>query len=341
MLRKLLVGSVLVAVAAACSDSTGPENFDAPALQQKADQITAAFTNNAALLALSALDSATAPPFAAAQTAVGLVPGAPMDPATTMRLRWIARSLASFGAASPLELFPPDLLGKTFVYNPDSAKYVLDPEAVGAPADGVRLILYAVDPVLKQPLIPLQPIGNLDLTDVSTSSDAMRIVATVDTVTYLDYTATATAGTTTTLGAAGFLSNGTDRLDFDLSLVFANTFTLDYQLTSGGSSFRLVDTLTGTGEIVTVTIDDGTDTIALTVSGSANSWTGDIRVNGAVAITIGGTPSAPTFRKWDGTQLSSAETTALLQLVGLILANINAMGVLLGPALIVLLLGNA
>jgi hypothetical protein len=343
MLRKLLVGATLVAVAGACSDATGPENFDAPALQQKADQITAAFTNNAALLALAAVTSGTAP-FAAAQAAVDLVPRAPVDRATTTRLQGIAQSLLSFGSASPLALFPVDLLGKTFVYNPDSAKYVLDPQAVGAPADGVRLILYAVDPVLHQPLIPLQSVGTLDLIDVSNASqDAVEIVATVGSVTYIDYTASASVGTTSaTLGAVGYVSNGTDRLDFNLSLAVTQTsITVDYLLEAGGNSLRLVDVLSQTTETVTLTIKDGTDTVVLSVTGTTSGWTGDIRINGAVAITIGGTPDNPTFTKWDGTQLSSAEIAALVHVVDVITAVFNTMDDLLGPALIVLALGNA
>jgi hypothetical protein len=343
MLRKLLVGSVLVAVAAACSDSTtGPENFDAPALQQKADQITAAFTNNAALLALSALTDVTAP-FSAARTAVDLVPSAPMDRGTTTRLEGIAQSLLSFGSASPVALFPVDLLGKTFVYNTDSAKYIVDPQGTGAPTDGVRLILYAVDPVLHQPLLPLQSVGSLDLIDVSTASqDAVQIVATVGSVTYIDYTATAAVGTTSaTLGAVGYVSNGTDRLDFNLSLgVTQASITVDYLLQAGGNSLRLLDVLSQTTETVTLTISDGTDTVVLSVTGTSNGWTGDIKINGAVAINISGTPNNPTFTKWDGTQLTSAEIAALVHVVTVIGDVFNTMDDLLGPALIVLALGN-
>jgi hypothetical protein len=341
MLRKLLVGSVLVAMATACGDSTGPEDFNAPAIQQQADQVLAAFTNNAALLALSALTTTSAP-FAAARTAVGLLPGSPSDPSTAVRLQRLGQSLLSMGSASPLALFPVDLLGTTFVWNPDSAKYLPDPERTDAPTDGVRLALYAVNPVTHVPLVPLQEVGSLDVHDVSTpSSDAVQIVATVGTVTYLDYTASATVGTTSaTLGAAGFLSNGTDELTFNLSLAVTQTsITLDYLLEAGDNSVRLLDVLTQNSENVTLTISDGTNTVVLHVAGTTTGWTGDIRYNGAVAVTIGGTPEAPTFTRWDGTALTTAEITALGNIVGSILVVFNQMDVLLGPALIVLALG--
>jgi hypothetical protein len=351
MLRKLLVGSALVAVAAACSDSTGPEDFNAPALQQQADQLLAALTNNEALLALTALDSASAP-FAAARTAVALLPGSPTDPSAPLRLRRLGQSLLSFGSASPLALFPVDLIGTTFVYNSDSAKYVIDAARTDGPTDGIRLVLYAVNPISHVPVVPLQEVGNLDLHDVSTpTSDAIRIVATVGSVTYVDYTASAALGTSSaTLGAAGFLSNGTDEVNFNLSWTFTSTsITVDYLLEAGNNSIRLLDVLTGSGttsvENVTVTIKDATNTVVLhvtvTSTTTSQSWTGDIRYNGAVAVTIGGTPNAPTFTRWDGTALTAAEIQALGSVVDSISTVFTEMSVLLGPALMVLALGNA
>jgi hypothetical protein len=343
MIRKLLVGSVLVAMATACSDSTGPEDFNAPAVQQQAEQVLAAFTDNPALLALTAITSTTTP-FAAARTAVGLMPGSPTDPSTAVRLQRLGQSVLSLGVSSPQALFPANLLGKTFVYNPDSAKYVVDPARTDAPTDGVRLALYAVNPVTSLPLVPLQEVGSLDLHDVSTpSSDAVQIVATVGTVTYLDYTASASVGTSSaTLGAAGYLSNGTERLDFDLSLAVTQTsITVDYLLEAGDNSIRLVDVLTQGSESVTLTISDGTNSVVMQVSGTTNGWTGDIRYNGSVAVTIGGTPEAPTFTRWDGTPLTQAEIAALGGIVESILIVFDGMDNLLGPALIVLALGNA
>jgi hypothetical protein len=343
MIRKLLVGSVLVAMATACSDSTGPEDFSAPAIQQQAEQVLAAFSNNQALLAMAAITSTTTP-FAAARTAVGLMPGSPTDPSTAVRLQRLGRSVLSLGVSSPLALFPVDMLGKTFVYNPDSAKYVVDPARTDAPTDGVRLVLYAVNPVTHAPLVPLQEVGSLDLHDVSTASaDAVQIVATVGTVTYLDYTASASVGTTSaTLGAAGYLSNGTERLDFNLSLAVTSTsITVDYLLEAGDNSIRLVDVLTQGSENVTLTISDGTNAVVMHVSGTTTGWTGDIRYNGDVAVTIGGTPEAPTFTRWDGTPLTEAEIAALGGIVESILIVFDGMDSLLGPALIVLALGNA
>ena len=148
------------------------------------------------------------------------------------------------------------------------------------------------------------------------------------------------------------MSNGTDRLDFNLSLgVTQASITVDYLLQAGGNSLRLLDVLSQTTETVTLTISDGTDTVVLSVTGTSNGWTGDIKINGApasidienngaVAINISGTPNNPTFTKWDGTQLTSAEIAALVHVVTVIGDVFNTMDDLLGPALIVLALGN-
>jgi hypothetical protein len=78
------------------------------------------------------------------------------------------------------------------VYNLDSGRYEVAADSTGAPEDGIRLKLYAVDPVLHQPITPLDDIGYLDLTDESSpSADALGVLAVVQGVTYLDYLASA------------------------------------------------------------------------------------------------------------------------------------------------------
>ena len=52
--------------------------------------------------------------------------------------------------------------GKTFVWNVDTRTYVVDATATGAPANGVRFILYNWE-VLNGPTIPLNRIGYIDI----------------------------------------------------------------------------------------------------------------------------------------------------------------------------------
>lgn len=57
---------------------------------------------------------------------------------------------------------PDGVKGKTFVFDETSRTYVLDPTATGAPASGVRFILYTWD-ALNGPASPLQRIGRVDI----------------------------------------------------------------------------------------------------------------------------------------------------------------------------------
>jgi hypothetical protein len=317
MIRKL-PAVALLALVAACSDSTAPEDFSPADARTKADGV----------LSVMALAS---------------VPFDPTDtPAVTAteRMQAMADAGLSLGSASPLAIFPADLLGKTFVFDPDSGRYVLDPEATGAPAAGIRLTLYAVDPVLRQILTPLNAVGYLDLIDVSTpQSDAVRILAVIGTTPYLDYTASVSVSTSSaTIAADGFVSNGSQQVDFDLSMTATQTsIGLDYLLSSGGNSVQLVATV-GSGEnnlTANLTVRGDGDTVVLSVTVAPSTLSGQITYNGGVAITISGTPDSPVFARPDGTPLTEAELGALVALAEVIEALFDAFDNLLAPAFVV------
>ena len=79
-----------------------------------------------------------------------------------------------------------EVAGKTFEYN--GTGYV-PTDRTGAPSNGVRFIIYAVNPVTMQPVTPLQEVGYVQLTDLSgTTTQAARVVVVSDNITYLDYT---------------------------------------------------------------------------------------------------------------------------------------------------------
>jgi hypothetical protein len=343
MIRKFAALS-LVAVIAACGDSTGPEDYDPVTAASKAQDVLSAFDGNVALAALAVLG-----PAMQLSTAAPVFSVAPFDPAdgtatAATRMRDLRDVLPSFGTSGSLALFPSDALGKTFVYDTDLDRYEMDPDATGAPDDGVRFILYAVDPILGRVVEPLDPIGYLDLIDVSTVSvDAIQIVAVVGDVTYLDYTASVSSGTSSaTLSAEGFLSNGTDQVDFDLSVgATATRATLDYLLSTDDGSIRLEaaldldDTMTAT-----LTLEGDGDTIILDVTITPSTVSGEITYNGDVVVTVAGTPEVPTFTRPDGTPLTEDEIDAL-EAFGSIVANLfDAFDNLLWPALLVFALGS-
>jgi hypothetical protein len=332
---------VLIALVAACGDSTGPEDFSPTDANTQAEAVLSAVTDNPALASLSAL--APYMQFGAAQMALSVAPFDPTEPqarTAAERLRAIGVAGPSFGSSASLALFPADLLGQTLVFNPELERYEIDDTATGAPADGVRLILYAVDPILHQILEPLDPVGYLDLIDVSTaSSDALQLVAVIEGETFLDYIASATQTTSSvTLAAEGFLSDGTDQVDFDLSLTgTANSVSLNYLLSADGNSVRLEASVNGEGDDAfeaTLTID-GDDTVVLDITVTPSTVSGEITYNGDVAVTISGTPEEVTFERPDGTALTAQEINALEALGAIIEELFDAFDNLLAPALVV------
>jgi hypothetical protein len=135
----------------------------------------------------------------------------------------VARIVAvTAGTAGP-QLVPvlrSGILGKTFVYDPGAGKYVVDPARAGAPAAGVRFVLYDVGEG-DVPVEPLRETGHADLVDQRASApDAvgLRLTVVSDGVTHLDY-AFALGGSigNASFEVAGFLSDGIERVDFDVS----------------------------------------------------------------------------------------------------------------------------
>ena len=124
-------------------------------------------------------------------------------------------------------------LGKTFVRNASTLEYEVS-DRTGAPSNGVRFIVYTVNPISGQPVTPLQEVGYADVEVTQTANSAsIRIELVSGNVTYLDYTVGATASqTAATINVSGFVSNGEDRVNFDLDMHLnsENIITFDYAL---------------------------------------------------------------------------------------------------------------
>ena len=89
-------------------------------------------------------------------------------------------------------ILPSELLGTTFTWDTGTRDYIAAART-DAPADGVRFVLYALEPDVDFPAEPLSEIGYLDLHDLSTASaDVARLVLVTDGVTRFDYRVTAT-----------------------------------------------------------------------------------------------------------------------------------------------------
>lgn len=181
---------------------------------------------------------------------------------------------------------PAEALGRTFVYDSALARYVVS-DIMGAPFNGVRFHLYAVDPVTSQIVFPLVQTGYADITRTLSGEVATARVEAYsggeDPEKVLDYSATVSGTPVPTALVEGFAKNGVDSLTFRLvtavSLV-ASRYTLDWRSEVPTRAFvtRVTQALTVSGETLTVAID-----------AVLRSASGNISMKGTVDGTTGGT----------------------------------------------------
>ncbi len=358
-LSRTLAAAAIV-LATACSESSGPAHL--------VDPVSTAAK-------VSAVDSVFSVPTIDAFTSIGdlmdpargLAPAASLLRATqprpyasgyagaAQRFRAFEEGGASLsvgGSALAGGLIPDELKGKTFEWDVAVGHYVVT-DRPGAPPDGVRFILYAINPITRRPAEPLVEVGYVDLIDLSTETTrSLRIfVAGVDGIpVYVDYTV---AGTVTTdqftVSAVGFISNGetgdaSKKLDFNLSAALTrSSFTFTASLTLDHPPVTITETTTATksetGVVLTIdfTLDDGTQEVRLEGSvtvvdddrqadGHRDGGPGrhdddgvvtadlTVYVNGAVFATITGTSPNIEILNAAGQPLSEEERHALREL---------------------------
>jgi hypothetical protein len=214
-------------------------------------------------------------------------------------------------------------LGVTFTRDPETLEYGPS-DRTGAPEDGVRFIVYAVNPVSGAVIDPLVEVGYADVVTTETASSAtVRIELVSAGVTYLDYSVGATASSNAaTLTIAGFVTNGDDRVNFDLDthLELSSTdeelsVALDYTLTvptRGG--FRIDFEGEVTEDAVTSNLEargpHGTVTISGTQTGTSGTY--EVEVNGEAFATVTVSQGQePVITGPDGEPLSDEELEAL------------------------------
>jgi hypothetical protein len=212
-------------------------------------------------------------------------------------------------------------LGVTFTRNAETLEYEPS-DRTGAPSNGVRFIVYAINPISGQPVTPLQEVGYADVEVSGTdAAPSVRIELVSGNVTYLDYTVGATIGqTAVTLTVTGFVSNGEDRVNFDLDVHLGeNVFTIDYTLTvptRGNFRLDLELDVNPTDSTVTSSLElrgpHGTVTIAGSETSSGGSY--QVEVNGDPFATITMSSSGTVVTGADGEPLTEEELEALQQM---------------------------
>lgn len=329
--RYRVLAPVALALAMACADSTGPGAiFDAELTSQSAASVGSTMEANQAIRSLAVLGGDLAiSPAAPAPVAV-------QDPGLN------ALGSAAFNAAALAPIFPADKLGKTLVCTlnqENRCRFDVDPSRTGAPADGVRFILYAVDPILKRVVTPLQEIGYLDVTDKSTPAAAtVGLKAVIGGTTMLEYDASAVVTTTSlTLSAEGYVTDGTTRLDFDLSQSLSQTgASIDYEVSVAGGDRSVHFVATGTRDdpmaSVTLTVTDNGHTAELKGTATGDALSGTISYDGTVVINISGTPEHPVFTRADGSAVTEDDIRALKRLLNFVEELFDHFDDLLKPA---------
>ena len=355
--RQLLCAIPFALQACGGGGSTGPApkparlaNPDSTAAQLQsltAPFETDAFLNFAALHqhfgpAGSALAATLSPMVAPAVTSGVVAPG-------LMRSDVATRVWRSALATSPVAgaIFRDTVRGKTFVWDTTAARYVTS-TAAGAPANGVRFVLYTTQPPISEPSRPLTAMGYADLTDQSTSSAAVLGVAVLGgtgltPVTYVSYTVARSAVPERAWAVVGFVTDGATLLDLT-SAVTATSTLLTVQTAvddaTDGTHVSETGTLSRTWENSSdFSLTSGAETVRATGSVQLDT-TGHTWGRGSVAVTVNGqafatitiAPAGPSYSGASGVQLTSADDAALARLF---IASFNLFGavtVLTDPA---------
>ena len=239
--------------------------------------------------------------------------------------RRLAGVAAPAGGPAAAPIISDTHRGATFVYDPGADEYVVDPERSGAPATGVRFVLYEVDeagiPILEE------EIGFADLVDEGDDSAedvALRLTVVAHERTALDYRTTVDIGVGWgEITVSGFLQDHDGvRLDFDIEArgeqaTSGNTLDIAFELgvesrgfSISGSASGVEDGAAGAGD-VRLTVAHRRHVIELDVSGTGGVLDGSIFVDGDLFATVSGDADDPTILSADGDPLTFAEAVVL------------------------------
>jgi hypothetical protein len=334
---RVLAATILAALAVGCGkDSNAPDSpFDPAGTSSDLAAMNASFESPAMASFSSAATDIAMTTGGSAALALQVRPTAMLakgDKASAMRYAGaLAKALTSRPRASlavAASVIPTELLGTTFVWDVETQQYAAS-DLTGAPANGIRFLLYAVNPVTR---IPTEPLTEVGYADVVTTATSVNIVVVSDNVTYLDYSArvAATSASSANINVAGYVTNGQDRVNFDLdngitiNMTASDTtldLTQDYLLTvptRGAFRIDLESTLTTSfktdNQALTLDLSAQGEHGVVRITGTETNGTGifQVKVNGELFATIEVTAgSQPVVTGKDGGALTADEEAAL------------------------------
>jgi hypothetical protein len=342
--RSMAAAGLALALAGCKNDGASPSEFDpqgtsadvAAAQDAFASGPTASFAAVGEDISLALNGS----PLVASSAALAL---SHPSKASERYARQIAALVPTGGAGiqASVVAIPSEVAGKTFVWDESTDTYVVSGLS-GAPSNGVRFLLYAVDPVTLRPIEPVVETGYVDVIDQSTSSlGNMRIKVVEGDVTYLDYQVVVSGTTSSALVTiSGYAFNGTTRANFTLkNTVSENSsgvvFVLDYALDvpSRDLSVDWTATFTDISEGVTLdlTVNGPNGNVRLVGTSNADGGTFTVKVNGDTFATITITGSSLVITGATGGQLTPDEEQALEAVFDSFEGSFDAFSALLMP----------
>ena len=267
--RRSLVAAALALAATACSKDNGPSEFDPQGTSADMAAAQGAFVSGptASFTAVGTQISALlgGSPLVASSAALALTKPSQISARYARQMAALVPGGRPAIQASSAAV-PASYLGVTFVWDENTHGYV-ESDLAGAPATGVRFLLYAVDPVQLQVVEPAVEVGYVDISDQSTSSSTgFRVKVVEANVTYLDYTVAASGSISGGLvTVSGFASNGSTLANFTLKNTISENagglvLSLDYDLNvpSRGVSLNWTATFANISDTeVVVTLDLG------------------------------------------------------------------------------------
>lgn len=329
-LRRLMA-LVLLAGATACESTTSPGSLvELDTEGALADyEALARVLSTQGLAGFHALEGRT--PFGGAESSVvaALDPGAADSPrGFALRLmEAIRESGSSTDGPAAARLLSDRFLGKTLVYDRALDEYVVDPDRTGAPANGVRFVLYEVD---AQDRPTGKEIGYADLLDEGAGSAAdvkLRWVAVQGGTTVLDYrTSVDESAGDGRITVDGFVVDSSNRLDFSVDVRGRQAggkqlLDMDFDLRVDNRDFRVTGEVRGVEEggkgsgSLKVSVKHQAHAVRLEMDGTPTTVDGAIFVNGDLFATITGDPEDPEVKGAGGQPVTAAEAQVVLAMV--------------------------
>jgi hypothetical protein len=240
--------------------------------------------------------------------------------------RHMQTAAASSGTGAPI--ISDRHRGMTFVYDPSIDDYALDPDREGAPATGVRFILYEVDSG-GRPVVD-QEIGHADLVDegdASLEDIVLHLIVLEGELTRLDYRTTVDVGEGTgSITVDGFLQGDDDRLDFEIAATGTDaggrqSLDVDFEMGVDARGFSIVGSVHGVEEgaegegDVDVTVHHRKGSIRVAVEGADGQIDGSFFLNGNLFATVSGDAEEPTLLGASGDPITGLEFLVLRQML--------------------------